>query len=203
MRSTPVRLAALVGALFAAAMILSGCGLLGAEKVSVSDPDNLFHFKIPASWQTSTEQGFLSVYAAEKLPAPDQQATALSVLVFTSSEPTATSEPDMLDYLIDTRAEQRGWKDVKKSTVVPAEVGGVKGYSMDVSATGADGATFDSRYYFVRTSGGEAFIVAVAPKGKAITDYDDELTGITTEWFWHTAGVGKESLEDTQTETKP
>lgn len=205
MTSTRIRSVALLACVAVAGVALAGCGVFGGtpDTVAVSDPGNMFHFKIPEKWQSNTEQGFLSVYAGKQLPAPDQPAEELSILVFTSSESTKTSESDMLAYLIDTRAEQRKWTNVKKGTVETVEVGGKKGYSVDVSATGADGATFESRYYFVRTDTGEVFVVAIAPDGEKIADYGDELTDITTEWYWHTGGSTVESLEKPGAEEAP
>lgn len=188
-RPTYVRLALVLAATALALPSLAGCGLIGgaSKTASASDPTNLFHVKIPQDWQVSTDQGFLSIYAASELPAPNEKPKELSVLVFTSQEPSAASVPEMLDYLIDARAQQRGWKNVNRSAPAPVEVGGRSGQAVDVTATGSDGQTFDSRYLFVRTGDSEAFIAFIAPDGKPIMDYDGDIERMTTQWFWHNA----------------
>lgn len=196
------RMSALASVLMLAVVLgLTGCGAVGGatELRSVSDPDNLFHFKIPVDWQSSADQGFLSVYADNALPEKGDPAKALSVLVFTSAESSSAPAAEMLTYLVDSRARQREWKSVEKREQKDVKVGGVKGVSMDVSATGTDGREFDSRYIFVRNEGVEAFLVAVAPEGAEIADYDDELASIASQWFWHDTA----NIESTETVRNP
>lgn len=188
---TPKRLPLFVMSALALAAIvaLSGCSLLGgaSRTQSVTDKANTFHFKIPAKWQTMPAEGFISVYADDKLPGKDEPAKALSILVFASQEASTAAETDVLDYLLEARAEQRGWTDVKRGKTVKTTLGKRPAWTTDVSARGADGVEFDSRYIFARTEGREVFVVAVAPQGKDISAYDDEIDSIQKNWFWHSA----------------
>jgi hypothetical protein len=93
----------------------------------------------------------------------------------------------MLDYLVDSRADSRGWTGVKKDKVELGTVGKRPASVMHVTAKNADGAPFDSRYYFVRTSSGETFIAAIAPNGKNVSDFAEDLQQITTRWYWHSS----------------
>lgn len=173
---------------------VAGCSSLpfGGKTTSVSDPKNVFHFKVPEKWQASTDSGFISVYAGRKLPSEGEKPKALSVLVFSTTEATSTPVAKMVDYLVEARAEARGWKSVKPGKGKKVTVGGREGYSLDVVATGSDGSDFESRYIFVRTGGKEVFYVAIAPAGDPITDYDEQIADMTKEWFWH---VGETDVE--------
>lgn len=192
-------------ALVVVALLLSaiGCSSLpfGGKLTSVSDPKNVFHFKIPDKWQAATDAGFISVYAGRKLPAEGEKPKELSVLVFSAAEASDTPVAEMVDYLVDARAEARGWKSVKPGKGKKVSVGGREGYALDVIATGADGAEFESRYIFVRTGGKEVFYVAIAPAGDPIADYDEQIADMTKEWFWHIGESDVVSPGAVQTET--
>lgn len=184
----------------AALVAMSGCDLLGGSKTtSVSDANNLFHFKVPEKWLVSTEGGIVSVYADDRLPEAEEEPTALSILVLSSTEASTAPVADVLTYLIDGRAEQRGWTDVQRGPIEPITVGGRSGSTIDVTATGADGKPFDSRYYFIRSADNEAFVAAIAPVGKEISAFDDELASITEQWFWHFAEEAAESETESET----
>lgn len=173
--------------LLLASVGLAGCSMLpwGQKTRSVSEPGNLFHVDVPVRWQTGTDQGFLTVYADEKLPAAGESPEALSVLFFTSSEASSAKEADVLKFLVDARAKQRGWTNVKTQPMRAAKVGKRAGQLIDVSATGSDNKPFDSRYYFVRTGGKEVLIAAIAPPAKTITDFESDLGWVTDNFFWH------------------
>lgn len=175
--------------MMAVAALSAGCSILGAsaQTRSVSDAQNMFHFKVPAQWQTSVEGNMLTVYGGKKLPAPGETASELSVLVLTSQEASTAPTSKVVDYLLTSRAAARGWKNVERSKPQTVTVGGRDAYSVDVTATKQDGKTFETRYLFVRTGGKETFLVAVAPDGKHIADYTDRLEQITSQWYWHFA----------------
>ncbi len=189
----------LVAVAMAGVVALSGCALLDGSTVSVSDANNLFHFKVPEKWLVTNEGDVLSVYADKRLPVEGEDPSALSLIVLSSTEASSAPVADVLTYLIDARAEQRGWTDVQKGEIGPVTVGGREGVSVQVSATSSEAKAFDSRYYFVRSGGNEVFVAAVAPPGKSIDAYDKDLKRITEQWFWHfdAAAEASEGASDT------
>lgn len=193
-RITLLAAVVLVGAL------LAGCGLLpgSGDTRSVSDLNNLFNFEVPAKWLVRTDEGVVTVYASDELPAQGEQPDALAVLVLSSREASGAPVPEMLEYLVDARAKSRGWTAVKKGEPQKTTVGGRPATYIDVSAKNAEGKQFESRYYFVRTDGSEAFVAAIAPAGKPIDSYDKDLEKITKMWYWYGAGV-KASDQTTDT----
>lgn len=177
---------------------VTGCSILPWGKTEVvSDPTNLFHFKIPSRWQWKADGGFISVYADKQLPQTGEAPDALSLLVFTSAEASSAPLSEMVDYLVDARAKSRGWKDVKRAASRQTKLGGRAAYQLDVTATDADGATFESRYVFSRTGGKEVFLVAVAPDGASIADHDDEIGDVTAQWYWHIADGASQTATST------
>lgn len=190
----------IIVALAVSAVALAGCSLLPqtGKTRTVSDPQNIFHVKIPAKWQASTDPGYLSIYADKELPAEGVEPDALSVLVFTSSEPSTAPVADVVDYLIKARAQSRGWKKTTPGKPTRIELGGRDAHAVDVKATDSAGKEFESRYVFARTGGVEVFMVAVAPRGKAIGDYDDELKRLAAEWYWQNSETAVGSSVTTQ-----
>lgn len=190
----------IIVALMASALALAGCSLLPqtGKTRSVSDPANIFHVKVPEKWQTSTDAGYLSIYADKELPTEGAEPDALSVLVFTSSEPSTAPVAKVVDYLIKARGESRGWKKTTTGESGKVKLGGREAYSVDVNAQDSEGKEFESRYLFARTGGVEVFVVAVAPRGTAINAYDDELEDLASQWYWHSPDKAAEATTSAQ-----
>lgn len=188
----------LILGLLLASLALPGCGKdPSAETRSVSDPNDVMHFKVPKSWQVNTDEGFVFVYAGEQLPAEDERATALSMIVMSSRTASDSPEAEMIDYLIDARAAARRWSDVKAGKPTTIELGGRPAVRVDVSAKDASGKRFESRYVFARSGGSEVFVAAIGAPGETLDEYEDDLKRIYRQWYWH---VGAEATSLT-TET--
>lgn len=169
-------------------LLLGGCGRSGRTQ-SVADADGLFHFNVPAAWQYQPNERFISVYAGNKLPTTEDAAKDLSVLVFTSSEASKSAEADVLRYLIKARAASRGWQALKMTSARQIALDGRPAIYIDSAAKNADGQPFEGRFYFTRTQNREVLVAAIAPFGKKIDSFEDDLTQVTENWYWHDVPV--------------
>lgn len=177
-------LAALLAATFAA-IALAGCSTSagGASEKTVADPGGLFHFKIPADWQSSTEQGLITVYGAEELP-ESGEIDALSLIVLSgSTEDSGTPVDTKIVEIVDLRAESRGWTDYSVGDPVEVMVGTRPGTRVEVRGNDAEGLAFESGYHLVRTAGSDVLIVAVSPEGQWSRDRE-QLDEVFTQWYW-------------------
>ncbi len=165
--------------------VLSACSFTEKEPETqtVSEYNGLFHFKVPAEWQTISDSTLVAVYAAEELPKKDELET-LSVIVVAAPETTETPVPVLLEETVERRATDRGWSDVETSEPEPVTVGGREGYAVEIAATDANGIPFRARFYLVRTSEHDVLIAAIAPED-TFDDFSDDLDALTEEWYWH------------------
>lgn len=169
----------------ALAAALTGCTLFGGEPASqtVADPQGLFHFKVPASWQVNVEQGLIAVYAAEE-PPESSALDALSLVVLSASaEETTTAVAERVASIVAARAASRGWQEYAVGEAEDVAVGSRTGVRVEVSGTDADGVAFEGAYQLVRTSGVEVLVVAVSPEGRWAQDRES-LDDIFEQWYW-------------------
>lgn len=174
----------LIAISMAVALLLGGCGGSN-ETQSVADAGGLFHFNVPTTWQYQPNERFISVYAGSKLPTSEDAAKDLSILVFTSSEASKAAETDVLEYLINARAKSRGWQSLTMAPAKKLELDGRPAIYIDSAAKNAKGQPFEGRFYLTRTQNREVLVAAIAPFGTKIESFDDELTHVTENWYWH------------------
>jgi len=190
----------LASALLASAIVAGGCSVLGADEsaelVDVTDSIALFHFKVPGDWQRTVETGLIAVSDGDEELDPQQETLdRFWMLVYTSSEPSDTPLAENLTYLVEQRAQLRGWQALETDDPAETTVGGREAAVLTANATDVNGIDFTARYYFVRTVANEVLIIAMAPRDM-FDDYVDDIDATVGErWFWSsTAG---------QTETTP
>jgi hypothetical protein len=175
-------------ALLAAALAIvaiTGCSNSGSStsQKTVSDPNGLFHFKIPADWQSNTEQGLITVYGAEDLP-ESGEIDALSLIVLSgSTEDTGTPVGAKIVEIVDQRAASRGWTDYSVSDPGEVMVGDRPGARVEVAGVDAEGVAFEGAYHIVRTAGSDVLIVAVSPDGGWSRDRE-QLDDVFEQWYW-------------------
>lgn len=188
----------LILGLLLASLTLLGCDKNpSADSRSVSDPNDVMHFKVPKSWQVNTDEGFVFVYAGKQLPAENERATALSMIVMSSRTASDSPEAEMIDYLVDSRAAARRWTDVKAGNATAIELGGRPAVRVDVSAKDASGKRFESRYVFARSGGSEVFVAAIGAPGKTLDEYEDDLERIYRQWYWHVSADATSTATET------
>jgi hypothetical protein len=181
-------------------LLAGGCSLLGGDVSSdltdVADSIALFHFKVPADWQTMVESGLIAISAGEEPLDPAQEKLdRFWMLVYTSEEPSDTPVAENLTYLIEQRAELREWTDLQMDEPVEAKVGDRDAAMVSATATDFNGIDFEARYYFVRTKSNEVLIVTMAPAG-TFDEYAEEVDAIVGErWFWASTAGSAETSE--------
>jgi hypothetical protein len=179
------RLLSILLAVVFATVAITGCSASGggASQKTVADPNGLFHFKIPADWQSSTEQGLITVYGAEELP-ESGEIDALSLIVLSgSTEDTGTPVDTKIVEIVDLRADSRGWTDYSVGDPEEVMVGNRPGTRVEVAGADGEGVAFESGYHLVRTAGSDVLIVAVSPEGQWSRDRE-QLDEVFTQWYW-------------------
>jgi hypothetical protein len=171
-------------ALLAMTIALAGCSLFADEPdQTVADPEGLFHFKVPGTWQADSETGVIAVYASEDVPEQDS-LDAMSILVLSDSTvDTATTTAERLQLLVDGRAESRTWESYETQEPVEISVGDRTGTRLEVSGVDSAGRAFEGAYHLVRTSGSDVLVVAISPADSWAEDRE-ALDSIFEQWFW-------------------
>ena len=177
-----------------ATVAITGCSASGGgtSQKTVADPNGLFHFKIPAEWQSNTEQGLITVYGAEELPESGEIA-ALSLIVLSgATEDTGTPIDTKIVEIVDLRAESRGWTDYSVGDPGEVMVGNRTGTRVEVQGSDAEGVAFEGAYHLVRTAGSDVLIVAVSPEGQWASD-GEQLDEVFEQWYWLRAETGDQA----------
>lgn len=174
------RLIFTLAALAVALAATTGCSHKAVELRTINDSENLFHVKVPASWQTTVTPGGLALYATDKLPA-SETIQSMSVFVLVAKESDQTS-PTLIARIVKSRAASRGWRDSSISRVSKTSIGNRPAIRIDIAGTDKSGLVFKGSYYLVRTSGSDVLVIAVAPKDKWNAQAVDDLCA---HWYWH------------------
>jgi hypothetical protein len=170
--------------LVVAVVALASCGNPPEPKKDVADSSGLFHYKVPAVWQSRSEPGMTTAYAAEDLPGEGETAEALTIVTMLSTVTTDTPVPEALADYIAGLSAARGWTDVQAEDPVAATVGDRAASRIDVSGTDASGRAFQAAYLWIRTNAREVLVVAVAPADRW-NAYSADLHDVLNEWYWH------------------
>lgn len=184
-RARTLRIALLVLALVAL-LGVAACKDTDANLRDVADKSGLFHFKVPSDWQYLVGDGMISVYADEELPAEDEIADSLSIVVYVSRTATETPVADTLLAYVDFWGEGRGWGSASVTDPEQTVVGGRDGMRVDIEGTDGSGRAFRATYVWVRTAGQEVLITAFAPP-ENWDDHTAALDDVLSEWYWHRA----------------
>jgi hypothetical protein len=175
---------ALLAAVIATAAFTGCSASVGGEsQKTVADPNGLFHFKVPAEWQSNTEQGLITVYAAEELP-DSGELDALSLVVLSGSvEDTTTPVEAKVVEIVGLRAASRGWSEYSTGEPEDVMVGNRPGIRVEVRGSDAEGVEFEGAYHLVRTAGSEVLVVAVSPGGQWDSDRE-RIDDVFEQWYW-------------------
>ena len=189
MRHSPTRTRRTTSAIAAvlaviAVAVLASCGSAAKTKQEVADTSGLFHYKVPATWQTRAEPGMTTAYAAEELPAEDETTDALTIVTMLSTVTTETPVPEALAGYVSGLGAARGWTEVSAADPAAATVGGRAASRIDVTGTDARGRAFKAAYFWIRTNAREVLIVAVTPTDRW-NAYSADLHDVLNEWYWH------------------
>jgi len=179
----------LVLVVFAAALSACGPAETSTELETVNDASGLFHVKVPNDWSSLAEEGLVVLYASDTLP-EEERIDDLSVAIFSTDETTDTPVPETLTFVVDRRAADRSWKDYSRSEPRATSIGGREGSFVEVTGTDANGQDFRARYHYIRTSGRDVLVIAVAPSAMWDVVVPEVDTLIADEWYWHTPAGG-------------
>lgn len=187
----------LVIALLAVVLLALVSGCTGKQELqTINESASLFHIKIPADWSAQVQQGLIAIYASDEAPSTEKLDN-LSMGVFTTKDTTDSPVPEALTYVVEKRAEDRGWTAATISEPETAMIGGREGAVVDVSGTDSQGIDFKALYYFVRTSGAETLVIAASPSDQWDDHLEDVQTIVADEWYWHLP-AGAESTTTAQ-----
>lgn len=162
----------------------AGCGFGKKPDVTVTDPGGRFHVKIPAEWQARMDPGLIGLYAAKKLPSTDSLDSMSMVIFNAEATPEKTDLAKRLKKIVEKRAADRKWTDVKYGKVEKTMIGKRPGHKILVSGKDGKKRQFAGDYYLIRTANTEVFIVCAAPADK----WEANAPGaarVLENWYWH------------------